>query len=65
LRDGRSRQTLTESGVRKVLCRLGGKLKVSRKSHVKKNPVKAAAFKVELPAKLEPLARGAAGASQE
>jgi len=48
----RTRKTLTESGVRKVLRRLGGKLKVPRKSHAKKDPAKAAAFKLELPAKL-------------
>ena len=58
----RTRQTLTESGVRKVLRRLGGKLKVPRKSHTKKDAAKAAAFKLELPAKLETLA-GAAGRS--
>ena len=51
----RTRRTLSESGVRKVLRRLGGKLKVPRKSHVKKDPAKAAAFKVELPAQLEAL----------
>ena len=43
----RTRQTLTESGVRKLLRRLGGKLKVPRKSHghAKKDPAKAAAFR--------------------
>lgn len=60
----RTRRTLTESGVRKVLRRLGGKLKVPRKSHVKKDPAKAAAFKVELPAKLEELAGEEARAGQ-
>lgn len=60
----RTRRTLTESGVRKVLRRLGGKLKVPRKSHVKKDPAKAAAFKVELPVKLEELAGPAARAGQ-
>ena len=60
----RTRRTLTESGVRKVLRRLGGKLKVPRKSHVKKDPAKAAAFKVELPAKLEELAGPAARAGR-
>ena len=61
----RTRQSLSESGVRKVLRRLGGKLKVPRKSHAKKDPAKAAAFKVELPAKLEELAGpgGPAGAA--
>lgn len=48
----RTRQSLSESGVRKVLRRLGGKLKVPRKSHAKKDPEKADAFKVELPARL-------------
>jgi transposase len=33
----RTRKTLTESGVRKTIRRLGGKLKVPRKSHVKKD----------------------------
>lgn len=60
----RTGRTLTESGVRKVLRRLGGKLKVPRKSHVKRDPAKAAAFKVELPAKLEELAGPAARAGQ-
>ena len=60
----RTRRTLTESGVRKVLRRLGGKLKVPRKSHAKKDPAKAAAFKVELPAKLEGIAGAAARADQ-
>jgi transposase len=59
----RTRKTLTESGVRKVLRRLGGKLKVPRKSHAKKDPAKAAAFKLELPAKLERLI-GPASAAQ-
>lgn len=49
----RTRKTLSESGVRKVLRRLGGKLKVPRKSHAKKDPAKAEAFKAELPAKLD------------
>jgi transposase len=43
----RTRKTLSESGVRKVLHRLGGKLKVPRKSHAKKDPAKAEAFKAE------------------
>jgi len=60
----RTRRTLTESGVRKVLRRLGGKLKVPRKSHAKKDPAKAAAFKVEWPAKLETIAGPAARAGQ-
>ena len=48
----RTRRTLSVSGALKVLRRLGGKLKVPRKSHAKKDPVKAAKFKVELPAQL-------------
>jgi transposase len=60
----RTRKTLSESGALKVLRRLGGKLKVPRKSHAKKAPAKAAAFKLELPAKLETLAGPAARAGQ-
>lgn len=60
----RTRRTLTESGVRKILRRLGGKLKVPRKSHAKKDPAKAAAFKLELPANLETLAGASARAGQ-
>jgi transposase len=40
----------------KVLRRLGGKRKSPRKSHGKKDPKKAAAFKADLPAKLAELA---------
>ena len=60
----RTRQTLSESGVRKVLRRLGGKLKVPRKSHAKKDPAKAAAFKVALPQKLAAIAGEAARSGQ-
>lgn len=60
----RTRKTLTESGVRKVLRRLGGKLKVPRKSHAKKDPAKAAAFKLALPAQLETLVGPAASSAQ-
>lgn len=60
----RTRQTLSESGARKVLRRLGGKLKVPRKSHAKKDPAQAAAFKLELPHRLETLAGPAARAGQ-
>jgi transposase len=60
----RTRRTLSESGVRKVLRRLGGRLKVPRKSHAKKDPAKTAAFQRELPAKLEALAGPAARAGQ-
>jgi len=49
----RTRKTLIESGLHKVLRRLGGKLKVPRKSHAKKDPAKAEAFEAELPAKLD------------
>lgn len=48
----RTRKTLSESGVRQLLRRLGGKLKVPRKSHAKKDPQKAAQFKQELPDQL-------------
>jgi transposase len=48
----RTRQTLSESGALKVLRRLGGKRKVPRKSHAKKDPAKAAQFKAALPARL-------------
>ena len=44
----RTRKTLTESGVRQMIRRLGGKLKVPRKSHVKKDTKVAEAFRVEL-----------------
>lgn len=45
----RTRQKLTESAVRQLLRRMGGKLKVPRKSHAKKDPAKAKAFKAQLP----------------
>jgi transposase len=48
----RTHRQLTESGVRQLLRRLGGKLKVPRKSHTKKAPAKANAFKSELPTRL-------------
>ena len=48
----RTRKTISESGALKVLRRLGGKLKMPRKSHAKKDPAKARAFQAELPAKL-------------
>jgi transposase len=44
----RTHRQLTESGVRQLLRRVGGKLKVPRKSHAKKDPAKATAFKAEL-----------------
>lgn len=48
----RTRKNLTESAVRQLLRRIGGKLKVPRKSHAKKDPANAAKFKRELPARL-------------
>lgn len=60
----RTRRVLSESGARKVLRRLGGKLKVPRKSHVKKDPAKVNAFKEQLPSRLEELAGPAARAGQ-
>lgn len=60
----RTRRSLSASGVRKILRRLGGKPKVPRKSHAKKDPAKAKAFKVELPAQLEALAGPAARTGQ-
>ena len=51
----RTRKKLTESGVRQLLRRIGGKLKVPRKSHAKKDPAKAAQFKAELPTRLSEL----------
>ena len=48
----RTRRTLSESGALKVLRRLGGRRKMPRKSHAKKDPAKAKAFKAELPARL-------------
>jgi len=43
----RTRQKLTESAVRQLLRRMGGKLKVPRKSHAKKDPAKAKAFSLD------------------
>ena len=48
----RTRKKISESGALKILRRLGGKRKVPRQSHAKKDPAKAQAFKAELPAKL-------------
>lgn len=48
----RTRRQLSESGVRQLLRRVGGKLKVPRKSHAKKDPAQAKAFQAELPARL-------------
>jgi transposase len=44
----RTRKTLSESGVRKIIHRLGGKLKVPRKSHVKKDPEAAKVFRATM-----------------
>lgn len=49
----RTRKTLSESGVRKLLRRLGGRIKVPRKSHAKKDPQAAAAFKAALSEKIQ------------
>lgn len=48
----RTSRKLTESGVRKLMHRLGGKLKVPRKSHRKKNQAASDAFRAELPQRL-------------
>lgn len=48
----RTHRLLTESAVRQLLRRVGGKLKVPRKSHTKKDPAKAKAFKADLPGRL-------------
>lgn len=45
----RARRTLGIEGMRLTLKRLKAKLKVPRKSHTKKDPAKAKAFKCELP----------------
>jgi transposase len=43
----RTRKALTESGVRQIIRQLGGKLKVPRKSHVKKDTKAAEEFRVD------------------
>ncbi len=48
----KTRKTLTESGVRQMIRRLGGQLKVPRKSHVKKDTKAAEVFRVELSGKI-------------
>lgn len=48
----RTRKTLTESGVRKTIRRLGGKLKVPRKSHAKKDAKAAQEFRADLETRL-------------
>ena len=49
----RTRKSLSVSGAWKVLRRLGGKLKVPRKSHAKKDQAKSDAFRAELAGRLE------------
>jgi len=44
----RTRMKLTESAVRQIIRRLGGKLKVSRKSHEKEGTKEAAEFRATL-----------------
>ena len=48
----RTSKNLTESGVRKLMHRFGGKLKVPRKSHRKKDQAASNAFRAELPERL-------------
>ncbi len=48
----RTRKKLTEGGVRKLIHRLGGKLKMPRKSHRKKDQAAADAFRAELSERL-------------
>jgi transposase len=48
----RTRKKLTEGGVRKLIHRLGGKLKVPRKSHRKKDQSASDAFRAELPQRI-------------
>lgn len=48
----RTEKKLTESGVRKLMHRLGGKLKVPRKSHRKKDQKASDAFRAEFPQRL-------------
>ena len=48
----RTSKKLTESGVRKLMHRLGGKLKVPRKSHRKKDQAASDAFRAEFPERL-------------
>lgn len=52
----RTRKTLCLSGVYKVLAKLGARLKVPRKSHAKKDPAQAEAFKTELAVRLDAVA---------
>ena len=46
---------LSNGGMQYWLGKLGASLKVPRKSHAKKDPAKAEAFKAQLPAKLDAL----------
>jgi len=55
----RTRKNMSERGVRHLLRQLGGKPKIPRKSHVKKDAAKMSAFKETLPEKLDALGAGA------
>jgi transposase len=57
----RTGKKLTESGVRKLMRRLGGKLKVPRKSHRKKDQAASDAFRAELPERLTGVVGSAPG----
>jgi transposase len=57
----RTGKKLTESGVRKLMHRLGGKLKVPRKSHRKKDQAASDAFRAELPERLTGVVGSAPG----
>ncbi len=48
----RTAKKLTEGGVRKLIHRLGGKLKMPRKSHRKKDHAASGALRAELPERL-------------
>ena len=57
----RTGRTVSLSGVYKILQKAGAVLKVPRKSHAKKDPAKAEAFKRELASKLQAVEDGAHG----
>jgi transposase len=61
----RTRKNLSLRGVRHLLKRLGGRTKVPRKSHAKKDAAKASAFKEELPGKLDELCGEAIGQGRQ
>ena len=52
----RTRKEMSQSGARQLMRRLGGRLKKPRKSHARKDPAKAEAFREGLPQRLEGLA---------